>query len=158
MTEPAPRRSRLISLEVLGLAVAILSLAAALIYNGRQLHQTREATQLQLMTNLNAQLNDSMARLWKHENEMIAIQTGEREFASSSAKLDIDRAFAYMEYLAWLFDAKFLDLPDAEKLWAPSMACRYENVLLPTSASADDAAHDYPHLTRLVRAYRPCKE
>jgi hypothetical protein len=145
------------SWEAAGVVVGVLSLAGALFYSALQLRHTREATQLQLMTELNTQLNDSMARLWMHEDEVLAIQGDDTKFLSQRAIADIDRATLYMEYWAWMLRSEFVTLPDARELWGPSMACRYENVIL-ADASPDAVAEAYPNLTDFVRSYRPCRE
>jgi hypothetical protein len=158
LTDADNRRIRVLTWEAAGVAVAVISLLVAVVYSGPHLRATKQAMQLQLMTDVEAQVNESLSGLWKHENELILVETSQRRYLSSGTRGEVERAFAYMEYAAWLFESRSVDFRPALEFFGPNLACRYEHVLLPTGGGARAVAENYPNLTQFVRAYRPCRE
>ncbi|HEX4735331.1 MAG TPA: hypothetical protein VH247_13020 [Thermoleophilaceae bacterium] len=106
---------------------------AALIFNGIQVadtatqqHATREATEVQLLTQLNGVVNDGtlqIANLLDRTNAHSA-RLSFREQAM------FDHALNDFDYVAWLFEHRFLTLPAAKAYWRHTLACAYHSAVL----------------------------
>jgi hypothetical protein len=128
MTEPAIRKERPgVSWQGIASLTAIASLVVALIFNGLQVQQTRhasdedrEATELQVFTQLHQLVNDSLASV------VISGDSWNTGVLSEDESRSLSRAMNDMEYLAWLFNRGYVKLSGAEALWAPAVRCVYD--------------------------------
>ena len=110
---------------VIGLLVTLMFNTAGVWLQLGQSEQAREDTALGLLTQLNGLARQAEAQL-----------TGVR--AANCKGDDLKRtdraalieAAQYYDYLAWLFNAKHIDMAAARRFWAPSMIETYELVTL----------------------------
>jgi hypothetical protein len=128
MSEPATPSARPgVSWQLIASLTAIASLVVALIFNGLQFRQTRhateesrEATELQVFTELHQLVNNSVASV------VISRGSWSSGELSDGADRSLQRAMNNMEYLAWLFNGGHVKLAGAEELWAPAVRCLYD--------------------------------
>jgi hypothetical protein len=151
--------------------VAALSLAAALIFNGIQLHnsaaaqrQAKLATELGLLTQLESTLDDSVYRRVRYTRQFRELRAGLRDHLTRPAFRVTAEEAASMDYFAWLFNSGHLTARGADELWGPRMICEYKQAFAP---AFEDPARDVPQLvkfsrkrgrrlSRLVSAVRSC--
>ena len=131
---PAPEEPRRrVPWQAVGTVTAVLSLVAALVFNGIQVrnngHQqraSREATELQLLTQLNGVVNDATLGisgvLNRANKTSLALSSRERAL--------LDHALGEFDYVAWLFENRFLTLPAAKRYWLNALGCAYHSALL----------------------------
>jgi hypothetical protein len=127
---PADRKPRIRWEAVAGIT-AVVSLAAALVFNGIQVRENgqqaraaREATELQLLTQLNTVVNNS--------TEDVAGVVDRRRAGALSAREHavLVHALGDFDYVAWLFENNFLTLPAAKGYWGGSLRCAYARAKL----------------------------
>jgi hypothetical protein len=145
--------NRRVSWEGIAALTAILSLVAALVFNGVQVmetrrvaRETRDATELQVFTQLHSLIAGSSARVVPTESEWT---TGTLTPADD-AKLGL--AGNNMEFLAWLFNEGRIGLDGARALWGPAMRCMYE--MAGEFGGEREAAVDWPNLHDFVATQR----
>jgi uncharacterized coiled-coil protein SlyX len=110
-------------------ATAIASLAVALFFNALQVRdsahqerQTRIATQLQLLTQLNGLVTETQTQVDPNSRELrLASSDAGSVSRPTNAKFSI--ALKDMDYLAYLFNNGYVDIPTARALWAQRMDC-----------------------------------
>ena len=146
---PVARERGATTVEMIGAVTAIVSLAAALFFNGCQVKETakqqratREATEVQLLTQLNGVVNDGTLQIAGVLN-----RTDKRnERLSYRERALFDHALSEFDYVAWLFDNKFLTLSAAKAYWRQPLACAYHSaVLLEPRREVD---RNFPSLAR----------
>ena len=129
LTVAKPSERRAIPWERIASLTAIASLIAALAFNGLQARQaeratseSRRATELQVFTELHQLVNDSTSS--------ISISEGAWNTRRLSSVEDrrLSEAANNVEYLAWLFESRYVQLPRAEEVWAPAIRCVYDTV------------------------------
>lgn len=138
------------SWEGVAALAAVFSLVAALIFNGCQLaetrrveRETRDATDLQVFTQLHSLIAGSSARFvpTKVEDDLATLTP------EDDAKLGL--AGNHMEYLAWLFNQGRIGLAGARGLWGPAMRCWYD-MAGHFAVSGRALKIDWPNLARFV--------
>jgi hypothetical protein len=145
---------RLLRIESVSVLVALGSLIAALVFSTVQARLTKEATELQLLTQLHALVTESQATV-----DLAQVQKSIDD-GSYAGGLDykqnqqLTRAASNMDYLAWLFEEDFIDLPRAGKLWQPAMRCFYEAGR--HFWGVEKMRASYGSLTRAARGGEPC--
>jgi hypothetical protein len=133
----------------IGSLVAAVSLVVALAFNGIQLRaardavrQSRDATELQVFTQLNALVNDSVERFSPSAKEWSSKQLTDSD--AQTLSLAVNNG----EYLAWLFNDGYIHLAGARALWGPVMRCLYNDV------AHFGYAQYAPNLTRFAKSQR----
>ncbi len=135
--------------------VATLSLIAALVFSGIQLkdaasaqHETKLATELGLLTQLQSVLSQSAYSRVPYEPQFRELREGRRSAVSTAAYRVAAEEAANMDYFAWLFDNHYLVAHGAEELWGPRMICEYKRAFAP---AFQQAARDLTNLYEFVR-------
>lgn len=130
----APNRRRAVPWQGIASITAVASLVVALAFNGFQARQaysqaqqaeratdeSRKATELQVFTQLHQLVNDSGSSVAISPRSLVTGQLSARE------NRGLSRAMNNMEYLAWLFESDYVQLPRAEQVWGPAMRCDYD--------------------------------
>ncbi len=136
-----------------------MSLVAALVFNGVQLHdsataarQTKLATELGLLTELQTVMSQATYSRVPYERQFAELRTGRRVTLSPSAYRATAVEGANMDYFAWLFNKGFIDAPGAEELWGPRMVCEYKRAF---AAAFAEAPLDLTNLFEFVRRRGP---
>jgi hypothetical protein len=149
------RRRRRFSREGLSVAIAAVSLAAALVFNGIQVRgsaeaqrQAKTATELGLLTQLQSALTASVYSRVPYATEFQQLRAGQRSALSSQAYRAVSEEAANMDYFAWLFNNGFIRTPGAERLWGPLMICEWKQAFAP---ALTDPVRDLPNLFRFVQ-------
>jgi hypothetical protein len=151
-TEPAPspppRRPRW---EAISAMTAVAGLIAGLVFYGVQVseanqtaRQTRQATQLQLYTQMQSLVNGPAFAPGK-------VETMNRRLTQAHQQ-QLDTEANNMEYLAYLFNLGYITLPRAKQLWGPAMSCFYKTATpyLPAIKK------ELPELARFVGSHPHC--
>lgn len=135
--------------------VAALSLAAALIFNGIQAHdsavaqhQAQLATELGLLTQLQSVMSDSVYSRVAYAAQFRELRAGRRDGLSPRAYRALAEEAANMDYFAWLFDNGYLTVAGADELWGPRMVCEYKRAFAP---ALDRPTRDLPNLLRFIQ-------
>jgi hypothetical protein len=131
---------------------AVASLVLALVFNAlqvrdsaQQARENKQATELQLLTQLNGLVAESQ----------VTVDPLSREFRraegagvlSAKTNASFGQVLKNMDYLAWLFDDGFIAIPGARHMWQRRMECLYSTAILvydPTTKSR------LPNLERLI--------
>lgn len=144
------RRRHLVDISAL---TAIASLVVALVFNGlavrdsaNQEKETRLATQLQLLTQLDGLVAQTQATVAPRDAEFL---TAEARSGTLSAHTNSDFAVALkdMDYLAWLLNNRYVAISGARQLWSRRMVCLYVTAVLVYGAPA---AERLENLARFV--------
>jgi hypothetical protein len=134
---------------LIGAITAIASLVAALVFNGLQVadtasqqRATRQATEVQLLTQLNSVVNDGNLQIANllQRTDKPSTRLNYREQAL------FDHALNNFDYVAWLFKNKFLTLRAAKNYWTRALACAYHSALLLEPRAQLDSS--FPSLAR----------
>jgi hypothetical protein len=151
---PQSQRSRRLHWPTVGTVIAVTSLVAALVFNGlgvrdsarqqrlstRQESEARATTQLQLLTQLNAVVNDADLQVADVLNRVNKPHVG----LSVHERALLDHALGDFDYVAWLFENGYLTLEPAKRYWANAIRCaRYTALLLERRA---DVYINFPNL------------
>lgn len=151
--------------------VAALSLAAALIFNGIQVHnsavaqrQAKLATELGLLMQLQNVMSESVYSRGPYARQFRQLRAGRRRGLTPPAYRVTAGEAANMDFFAWLFNNGYLTVPGADKLWGPRMICEYKLAFAPAFKDPTLDLPDLvefiqergPRLERLDRA-RPCR-
>jgi hypothetical protein len=155
MTEPVKERPQRASWQAISAAIAILSLAAALVFNGLQVRssanaqrQSRLATELGLLTQLQDVMNTSVASRVPYARQFQDLRAGRRGQLTPDAYQAVIQEGSNMDYFAWLFSSGYLTAPGADRLWGPRMICEYKQALAP---AISDPAQALPNLVQFIQ-------
>ena len=136
--------------------VAALSLIAALVFSSIQLrdaaesqHQTKLATELGLLTQLQGVISQSAYSRVPYEHQFRELRAGRRSRLTPAAYRVTSEEASNMDYFAWLFNNHYLNARGAEELWGPRMICEYKRAFAP---AFQEAARDLTNLFEFVRA------
>lgn len=159
---------------------AVASVVVALVFNGLQMssvsQQTKlarqatelqttqirlagQATELQLLTDLHGLVTNSYVAL---DRVGVPLQ---KAIDRRSYRLPygprgrVAAAFDDREYLAYLFNRRFINLKGARELWGPLLSCSYRNILVwlyknHSFGPGGRIATDYPNLQRFARSMK----
>jgi hypothetical protein len=143
-------------LAICSAILAGVSLAVAITFNGLQVRdsaeaqrQTKLATELGLLTQLQNQLNESVYARVQFTSEFRQLRSGKRQQLSRPAYRATAIEAANMSYMAWLFNSGYLTTPGSDTLWGPRMLCEYRQALAP---GLEHPAHDLRELLRFLRS------
>lgn len=146
MTAPTGRR-REIPWQTISYLTAIASLVATLLFSSfqvassaRQSEETRQAVELQLFTQLNQLVLESQRRI-------------ELDDPSEEDEAALRQALGGFDYVAWLFNNRFLTLDEARVYWEQPMACAMEVA----AGVVPDARRQYADLARHVQRGPRCQ-
>jgi hypothetical protein len=121
---------------------AIASLVVALVFNGLQVRvsaeeagATRRATELQLLTQLDALVAESQAKVEPQSQEIERAERDETVELSASTYQHLGTVVKEMDYLAWLYNNHFVAIPGSRELWSRRMTCIYVTAVLLYRAS-----------------------
>jgi hypothetical protein len=110
---------------------AIASLVVALIFNGLavrdsadQERQAKLATELGLMTQLSGVLAQSEAALDPRNPKVVLAEERSAVLPRKVATV-WGETLRNLDYLSWLFNSDFIDIPGARQLWGSRMQCLY---------------------------------
>jgi hypothetical protein len=138
--------------------VAALSLAAALVFNGIQAHdsaaaqrQAKLATELGLLAQIQSSMSKSVYSRVPYTAQFRELRTGQRGALSRQAYRVTAEEAANMDYFAWLFNNGYLKAEGADELLGPRMLCEYQQAFAPTFK---DPAHDVPNLVLFLQERR----
>lgn len=130
---PPRRRPRLIDISTL---TAVAGLAVALVFNALQVRdsakqerETRQATQLELLTELNGLVTPFQTKVVPLSPEFRRAEDGNGSL-SNSTNANFAATLTNLNYLAWLFDNGYVAIPAARQLWSPEMECADATALL----------------------------
>jgi hypothetical protein len=136
-------------------ALSAVVAAIALVFSANQIRegadaqsQTKRATELGLLTELQSVLSQSTYQRVPYERQFVELRAGKRARLSPAAYRAAAEEAANMDYVAWLFNNGYLKAQDAEQLWGPRMICEYKRVFAPAFA---DASLDISNLFEFVR-------
>jgi hypothetical protein len=136
-------------------AIAVSTLAAGVIFGSIQVaHNTaetkraREATELQLLTQLNGVVTESVRRVNSQGSLNLA-------GLPARQRANFEEAISNFDYVAWLFKHGFVAVPAARPYWYNSMRCAYE---VATALMAPKRIQtDFPNLLTHVRDGPACR-
>ena len=135
--------------------VAVLSLLAVLVFNAIAVRDTstaqqqaRTATELGLMTQLQAELNESVYGRVKYAAQFDELDEGKRRTLTPLAYRALAEEATNMDYLAWLFNSGALTTQGSDELWGPVMICEYQQAIAP---SLQQPAQEVPQLVRFIQ-------
>jgi hypothetical protein len=136
--------------------IATLSLVAALVFSAIQLRdaavsqrQTKIATELGLLTQLQTVISRSAYSRVPYEQQFRELRAGRRSVLTADAYRATAEEAANMDYFAWLFNNRYVTARGAEELWGPRMICEYKRAFAP---AFQEAARDLTNLFEFVRA------
>jgi hypothetical protein len=139
--------------------VALLSLIAALIFNGIQVRgsaeaqrQAKVATELGLLAGIQTAMTESIYAKVPYSDELGELEAGKRTRISTAAYRAVAEEAYGMNYFAWLFNHDYLDAPEADELLGPVMVCEYEKTFTRVFAAP---AGEVPELARFVQTHAP---
>lgn len=132
-TRSRTRRRHLVDVSAL---TAIASLVVALIFNGlavrdsaKQESETRLATQLQLLTQLNGLVAQSESTVQPLDAEFLRAEARDAQL-SYQTNSEFSDALKNMDYLAWLFNNGYVGIRSSRELWGQRMECMYVSAVL----------------------------
>lgn len=135
--------------------VAVLSLAAALVFNGIQARdsaiaqrQAKLATELGLLTQLQDAMSESVYSRVPYHRQFRQLRAGRRGRLTSSAYRVTVIEAANMDYFAWLFNSGHLTAEGADELWGPRMVCEYKLAFAP---ALRNPTRDLPNLIEFIQ-------
>lgn len=113
---------RLLRWELVSALIALLALGVPLAFSAREAQQAREAAELSLLTDLHQLVNQSQAKVDFIElRQMVEEHSYDRLPAEDETRLM--EALNNMEYLSWMFNKRFINLPGANELWRDPIRC-----------------------------------
>ena len=143
------------SWAALSVVVAALSLAAGLIFNGKQVEdgansqrQAKIATELGLLTQLQDAINRAVYSRVPYTREFDELRSGRRSALGPAAYRVTAEEASTMDYFAWLFNNGYLSAQGADVLWGPRMICEYQQAFAP---AFQEAARDLPALAEFIQ-------
>jgi hypothetical protein len=135
-------------------AIAALSLTAALVFNGIQVHdsavaqnQAKIATELGLLTQLQGAMKESLYSRVPYGPEFRRLRSEGPSALSPAAYRVMAEEVSNMDYFAWLFDKGYLTAPGADELWGPRMICEFKQVFAP---GFQDPVYEAPDLYQFI--------
>jgi hypothetical protein len=135
--------------------VAVLGLIAALVFNGIQIRdsaraqrQSKTATELTLLAQIQSTLIDSAYRRTSYAKEFRELREGRRANLSRDAYRVVAEEGANMNYFAWLFNHGYLTADDADELFGPQMICEYKQAVVP---ALEEAPRELPDLVEFIQ-------
>jgi hypothetical protein len=138
----------------LSVVVAVLSLAAALVFNGLQVRenaksqtQAKVANEVGLLTQLQNTMRESLYGTTPYRAEFDRLRQEGVAALSPAAYQVMAEESSNMEYFAWLFDNGYLTASGASELWGPRMICEFREVFAP---AFKDAADELPDLYQFI--------
>jgi hypothetical protein len=155
-------------LEAISTLIALIGLIGAIVFNGIQVRQAKEATELQLLTDLHGALAQTETQLQVHNTEILNVISAREDEQESgrpnnrdktlnpSTQRVVDVAGANMEYLAFLFERGHIELAGSDRLWGDVLSCQFRDTYVGLELEPGDAARDYPYLGRFARKI-PCR-
>jgi hypothetical protein len=153
MAESEKEKPQRASWQAISAAIAILTLAAALVFNGLQLRssadaqrQSKLATELGLLTQLQDVMNKSIASRVPYDRQFQDLRAGRRPLTLDAYRA-VSQEGSNMDYFAWLFNNGYLTAPGADRLWGPRMICEWNKAIAP---AIGDPAQNLPSLYRFV--------
>jgi hypothetical protein len=139
-----------------GVAVAVLGLAAALVFNGIQVRdsaraqrQSKTATELALLAQIQSTLIESAYQRIHFVQEFRDLREGRRANLSNDAYRVVAEEGANMNYYAWLFNHGYLTAEGADELFGPQMICEYKQAVAP---AFEEAPRELPDLVEFIQA------
>jgi hypothetical protein len=154
--QDATKPERKVRLRDVSTITAIASLVVALIFNGLQVHSgaeeanaARRTTELQLLTQLNALVAESQSEVEPQSHEIERAERDEEVELSASTQHALGRAVKDMDYLAWLYNNHFVDIPGSRQLWSRRMTCVYVTAVLLYGASAEERVENLKRFVNL---------
>jgi hypothetical protein len=129
-------------LTAIGLAITLVFNTLGVRDSARQQKRTREATQLQLFTQLDQELNSSMAVLTTNKSLDL--------HPSPQRQAQLNRAYDDLNYMAWLFNHGYLTLPGTQELVLNRLRCVYK------AAALLNETWRLPEVRRAVGPNPPC--
>jgi hypothetical protein len=146
---------RLLRWELVSALIALLALGVPLAFSAREAQQAREAAELSLLTGLHELVNESQGNVdWNELRSMVEGDSYENLSGEDRARLT--KALNNMEYLSWMFNKRFINLPAANDLWLDPMRC-FRDAALAVWGEANARA-GLPELIRYTERAKPCLE
>jgi hypothetical protein len=115
---------------------AIASLIVALVFSAVQAHDTatqagatRLATELQLLTQLNALVTQSQTTLNPVSQQFLRAERTSYVLPATT-NTNFRATLINLNYLAWLFNNGFISVPGARQQWQRSMDCLFATAIL----------------------------
>jgi hypothetical protein len=135
--------------------VAALSLAAALVFNGIQVHdgavaqrQAQLTSELGMLMTLQALMSESVYGRTPYARQFQQLEAKRRRELTPSAYRATAKEAANMDYFAWLFNEGYLRIDGADQLWGPRMICEYKQAFAP---AFQDPVRDLSNLVEFIR-------
>jgi hypothetical protein len=139
--------------------VAALSLAAALVFNGIQTHdsavaqrQAKLATELGLLAQIQSVMSESVYSRVPYVAQFRELRAGRRGALGGRAYRVTAEEAADMNYFAWLFNNGYLNASGADELLGPRMICEYQQAF---TLALKDPVGDLPDLLQFIRERGP---
>jgi hypothetical protein len=137
-----------------GVIVALVGLIGTTWYNAHQVRkgaqqaqETRQATQVQLFTQLDNTVGQSTHDLLLHRGEILRALGDPRVQLSTKTRADVVKAFNDRNYLAALINNRIITDRRLTVIWAAVLSCDYQNVLKPLGDRiASNSKHSYGEL------------
>lgn len=151
----------------IGVSVAVLSLVAALVFNGLQVRdsaraqrQAKTATELALLAQIQSAMTESAYRRTPFVKQFRELRSHQRSSLGNKAFRVVAEEGSNMDYFAWLFNHGYVTADGAEELFGPQMVCEYQQAIGPALEEAPLELPDLvefiqergPHLRKLVQA------
>jgi hypothetical protein len=134
---PSAARSRRRHIIDISAITAIVSLVVALVFNGLQVRDSaeqarasRQATELGLLTQLNGIVARSESTVSPLDREFLQAEAHSGAVLSPKTEASLAITLKNLDYMAWLFNKGFVDIPGARQLWARRMKCMYATAVL----------------------------
>ena len=141
--------------QAISALIAVGGLIAAIVFNAVQVRssadaqrQSKLATELGLLTQLQDVMNRSVASRVPYARQFQALRAGRRSQLSADAYRAVIQEASNMDYFAWLFNHSYITAPGADRLWGPRMICEYKQAFAPAIANP---AQDLPNLLRFIQ-------
>jgi len=135
--------------------VAALSLAAALVFNGIQAHdsavaqrQAKLATELGLLEQMQSAMTKAVYSRVPYVRQFRELRAGQRGALSRRVYRITAEEAASLDYFAWLFNNGYVTAHGADELLGPRMICEYQQAFAP---ALSDPAHDLPDLVQFIQ-------
>ena len=138
--------------------IAALSLVAALVFNGIQVHdsttaqrQSKVATELALLAQIQSSMTKSVYSRVPYVEQFRELRDGRRSALSGRAYRVTAEEAANMDYFAWLFNNGYLNAKGADELLGSQMVCEYQQAFAP---ALKDPAGELPDLVQFIQERR----
>lgn len=150
-----------------GVGVAVISLVAALVFNGLQVRdsaraqrQAKTATELALLAQIQGTMTEAAYRRVPFAKQFRKLRKNQRSNLSDKAFRVVAEEGADMNYFAWLFNRGYVTADGADELLGPQMVCEYQQAIGPALEEAPLELPDLlefiqergPHLQKLAQA------